>query len=127
MSRFGRNKGYAFDIAVYVELDHDFSIASLWRMGVEGVKALEEAEHGSRGSEGSPICRLLEPVVRLRGLRLPNKTLYSRAFELYCKTSLGFVDAYNAAFIESRGLNEVYSYDSDFDRLERISRIEPGV
>ncbi|MEE9285496.1 MAG: hypothetical protein V3V35_07200, partial [Dehalococcoidia bacterium] len=47
LGRFGRKKGYPFDIAVYIELDDDFNTASLWCMGVEGVKALEEAERGS--------------------------------------------------------------------------------
>ncbi len=77
------------------------------------------------GLRREQICRLLEPVVRLRGLRLPNKALYSRAFELYCETSLGFVDAYNAAYMEARSLTEIYSYDTDFDRLEGIERVEP--
>ena len=73
------------------------------------------------------ICRLLEPVVRLRGLRLPNKALYGRTFDLYCERNISFVDAYNSAYMEARGLTEVYSYDTDFDRVSGVRRVEPRV
>ena len=71
------------------------------------------------------IRELLEPIIALRGLRLPRKVLYSRAFDLYCEQNMGFADAFNAAYMESHGLSEVYSYDSDFDRVEGLRRVEP--
>ncbi len=71
------------------------------------------------------VCQLLEPLVNLRGLRLPRKSLYSRVFDLFLNNSVSFADAYNAAYMEARGLNEVYSYDSDFDRIPGITRVEP--
>ncbi len=72
------------------------------------------------------VRQLLEPLINLRGVRLTNKFLYSRVFDLYCQSNISFNDAYIAAFMESRGLDEVYSYDTDFDRIEGISRIEPS-
>lgn len=71
------------------------------------------------------VCQLLEPLVNLRGLRLPRKSLYSRVFDIFRNSSVSFADAYNAAYMEARGLNEVYSYDSDFDRVPGITRVEP--
>lgn len=71
------------------------------------------------------IRELVEPVIALRGLRLPHKALYTRAFDLYCQTGISFTDAFNAAYMEPRGLTEVYSYDTDFDRVEGIRRVEP--
>ena len=71
------------------------------------------------------IRQLLEPLIKLRGLRLPLKSLYARAFDLYCNTSVSFADAYNTAYMESRGVTEVYSYDTDFDQIEGITRVEP--
>jgi len=38
---------------------------------------------------------------------------------------MSFADAYNARYMEKKGIGEIYSYDRDFDRLERITRIEP--
>ena len=52
--------------------------------------------------------------------------VYRRVFDLYCEQGISFADAYNAAYMEARGLNEVYSYDTDFDRIEGIARLEPA-
>ena len=73
------------------------------------------------------IRQLLEPLINLRGLRLTRKGIYKRVFDLYCEKGISFADAYNAAYMEARGLNEVYSYDTDFDRIEGIRRVEPGM
>lgn len=72
------------------------------------------------------IRELVEPLIALRGLRLPRKSLYTTAFDLFCEYNVSFADAYNGAYMESRGINEVYSYDSDFDRIPGISRVEPA-
>ena len=71
------------------------------------------------------IRDLIEPIIESRGLRLPNKSMYARAFDLYCVNKMGFADAFNVAYMEARGIHEVYSYDTDFDRLPRIKRVEP--
>lgn len=71
------------------------------------------------------IRQLIEPIVGLPGLRLPNKALYRRAFDLYCGQRISFTDAFNVAYMERHGLNEVYSYDTDFDRVRGIRRIQP--
>ena len=78
------------------------------------------------GVSRDDIRRLVEPIVALRGLRLPRKALFATAFDLYCDSRVDFVDAYNAAYMESRGIDEVYSYDTDFDRIAGISRFEPS-
>lgn len=75
----------------------------------------------------SRIRELIEPVIEMRGLRLSRKSLYSRVFDLYCQQNMSFLDAYNAAYMESRGITEVYSYDTDFDRIESVVRVEPEV
>ena len=89
----------------------------------ETVHILQSARH--YGLSRSRIRQLLEPIIALRGLRLPRKSLYARAFDLYDNGNVSFADAYNAAYMESRGITEVYSYDSDFDRIPGITRVEP--
>ncbi len=73
------------------------------------------------------IRQLVEPIIGLRGLRLPNKSLYRRVFDIYCQKRISFADAYNVAYMEARGLTEIYSYDTDFDGLEGVRRVEPQV
>jgi len=71
------------------------------------------------------IRDLVLPILQLRGLRLPGKRVFERALQLYGDKAIDFVDAYNAATMEKRGLAAIYSYDVDFDKVEGINRLEP--
>jgi predicted nucleic acid-binding protein len=71
------------------------------------------------------IRDLLLPIILLPGLRLPGKKLYRRIFELYIDQNIDFIDAFNAAHMEKHGLARIYSYDSDFDKIAELSRVEP--
>lgn len=71
------------------------------------------------------IRDMLAPIINLPGLKVPNKQLWPRIFELYCEQRVDFVDAYNAAWMERRGVHQIYTYDKDFDRVEGIERIAP--
>ena len=71
------------------------------------------------------IRDLLVPIIQLRGLTLPGRELLQRALELYARTRIDFVDAYNAAIMQRRGLDRIYSYDTDFDRVPGLTRVEP--
>ena len=70
-------------------------------------------------------ARLL-PILTLRGLRLPQKRVYFRALDLYSASAfLDFEDALAVAHMEQRGVNEILSYDRDFDRISGVARVEP--
>jgi predicted nucleic acid-binding protein len=69
----------------------------------------------------------LRPIVALRGLKLPQKRLYLRALDLYASsTQLDFGDAMAVARMEAEGITEIYSYDSDFDAISQVTRVEPS-
>lgn len=68
----------------------------------------------------------LRPMLLLKGLKLPQKRLYLRALDLYvAHPALDFEDAVAIAHMERLKLKELYSYDTDFDRVATISREEP--
>ena len=71
------------------------------------------------------IRELLLPVILLPGLKLPGKKLYRQIFDLYIDQGIDFIDAYNTIHMGKQGLTQIYSYDSDFDRIAGVSRIEP--
>jgi uncharacterized protein len=73
----------------------------------------------------SQIRELLLPILRMRGLRLPAKNLCIAALDLFIERNISYVDAFNALYMQSRHIREVYSWDTDFDRIESITRIEP--
>jgi predicted nucleic acid-binding protein len=44
---------------------------------------------------------------------------------LYVDRNIAFADAFNAAYMQARGLNEIYSWDTDFDAIAGLARVEP--
>jgi predicted nucleic acid-binding protein len=71
-------------------------------------------------------ARLL-PLFGLRGLRLPNKRLYLRALDLYVQyPALDIEDAISVARMEALDLTEIYCYDTDFDDIPNLTRLEPA-
>jgi predicted nucleic acid-binding protein len=71
------------------------------------------------------IKKLLLPILRSRGLRLPSKTLCITALDLFVERNISYADAFNAVYMQSKGMTEVFSWDKDFDHIEGITRIEP--
>ena len=68
----------------------------------------------------------LIPILSLRGLRLPQKQLYFDALNIYASsTSFDFEDAVAVAHMQHQGINEIFSYDKDFDAYPGIDRLEP--
>ncbi|MDQ2783687.1 MAG: PIN domain-containing protein [Chloroflexota bacterium] len=71
------------------------------------------------------VQALVLPIIMLRGVQLPNKPLYQEAFSLYAAQKISLPDAWNAVFMRARGLTEIYSWDTDFDEMDWLTRIEP--
>lgn len=76
-------------------------------------------------SHGALRDRLL-PLLALRGLKLADKRRCMRALNLFADYPfLDFADALMVASMHDATITELYSYDTDFDRLAAIRRIEP--
>jgi len=71
------------------------------------------------------ISDALLPLLEMRGINLPGKRRYRRAFALDVESNLPFADAYHTAVMESLGIDEVIGFDKHFDRIPGIMRIEP--
>lgn len=71
------------------------------------------------------VRELLLPILALKGFQLPHKEVYRHALELSLTHNLSFTDAFNAAFMLTKGIKEIYSYDEDFDKINGITRITP--
>lgn len=72
------------------------------------------------------IRDLVFSIVTLHGIELANKSVYTEALELYAERNVSFADAWNAVFMRTNGLLEIYSWDTDFDAMPWLARIEPG-
>lgn len=71
------------------------------------------------------IKELLLPIITLKHLQLPDKFVYYHTFDLYVTKNVSFADAYNAAYMIARQTSEVYSWDTDFNKIDGITRLEP--
>jgi predicted nucleic acid-binding protein len=75
-----------------------------------------------------PRSRIVEGLRRL--LNTPHIVVAERealfaTFALFEHYPIDFTDAYHAALLYTRDLDAVYSYDTDFDRLPGLKRLEP--
>jgi predicted nucleic acid-binding protein len=73
----------------------------------------------------SAVQELLGALVQLAYFQVQNKLAVLRALELYGSTRLDFGDTLIIASMEQQHSRILYSYDTDFDRFEGISRQEP--
>lgn len=67
----------------------------------------------------------LTPLIMLRGVKLAHKTDYYAVFDLYESENISFADAYHIVVMKRRGAKEIYSFDTDFDKVAGITRVEP--
>jgi len=73
------------------------------------------------------IVARLKPIVMLPGLKITQKRVYLRALDIYAShADLDFEDAITIAIVERMEQSDLYSYDTVFDRVSGITRLEPG-
>jgi uncharacterized protein len=69
------------------------------------------------------IRNLVLPIIELPGIELPGKQRYRKIFDLYVNLNISFVDAYHVVLMEQLGLQEIASFDTDFDRVTSVRRV----
>jgi predicted nucleic acid-binding protein len=78
------------------------------------------------GMSHADIVARLVPILSLRRFKLEHKRAVLRALALYAAHRfLDFEDALAVAPMERRGITEIVSYDTDFDSVGGITRVEP--
>jgi len=74
----------------------------------------------------SDIRESVEKILNTPNLHCPNQEIIISALSIYDEQNIDFIDAYNAFLLKRDEINEIYSYDKHFDRVDWIKRIEPG-
>ena len=64
-------------------------------------------------------------LIELPALAITRKGLWRSVLELYARGGLSFPDAYHVELMRLQDDTEIISYDTDFDRVPGITRIEP--
>jgi predicted nucleic-acid-binding protein len=75
--------------------------------------------------EKSDIREKVEKILNTPNLLCPQKDLILGALNLYTKNNIDYIDAFNALMLREKGIEELYSYDPHFDRIDGLIRLEP--
>lgn len=91
---------------------------------VEAVYVLSSPR--THGVPRERVRDLLRPILTMPGLRLSRKWLYLLALDLFVTyPRLDFEDALIIAHMREAGIDEVLSYDEDFDPVSDVFLSEP--
>ena len=64
-------------------------------------------------------------LLELPNLRAENREIFLEALLLWQEKNIDFNDAFNSVWAQKKKINQIYSYDRDFDKLPGIRRSEP--
>lgn len=78
------------------------------------------------GRPRAEIAATLRALLGLPAIRVLDRELLHRTFEIFEHDRLGFVDAYLVAAAERSGTYAVVSFDRSIDRVGTIRRTEPA-
>jgi predicted nucleic acid-binding protein len=71
------------------------------------------------------VHEMVRDLISLPDVQLPSKSLCLAALEAHAAKNVSFVDAYNAVYMQSHGMAEIYTWDTDFERFPGLSLVEP--
>ena len=72
------------------------------------------------------ISEILQPLLRLPGVVLPGKRIYSQVFDLWLREpGLSFADSCHLCMAHHLGIPAIMSFDRKLDRHPGVERIEP--
>lgn len=87
----------------------------------EVVWVLEKAYQLSKAE----ITGLIQKILNTPHIECDEKDVLMAAAGLYSLKNIDFIDAYNVIVMEARKIEAVYSYDTHFDRIPSLKRVEP--
>ena len=102
--------------------DNKITLTTSESMIAEVVFVLASKKHYRLAPE--EIKTRLSPILLLQGLKVEHRQTLVRALDLYGTYNIDFEDCLALAHMERQQLNEIYSYDQDFDQVTTVKRIE---
>jgi predicted nucleic-acid-binding protein len=71
------------------------------------------------------ICNNIELILETPNIRFEERNILIGAINIYKEKNISFIDAYNYFFMRANGVDKIYSFDRDFDKLPDIKRLKP--
>jgi predicted nucleic acid-binding protein len=69
--------------------------------------------------------QLVTSILNMKGLDVPHRDLFQEALDVFERLNISFGDAYVAVLMKDQGIDEIYSWDTEFDRVPWLTRITP--
>ena len=66
----------------------------------------------------------VEKILNTPNLICPHKDLILSALIIYSEKNIDYIDAYNALILKENSIEEFYSYDKHYDRIDWLTRLE---
>jgi len=77
-------------------------------------------------SEREDIQNKILAILNTPGLEIPESNLILKAIIWYAEKNVDFIDAYNAAWMEQKGIEKIYTFDQKhFARFDDVEVIKP--
>lgn len=65
-------------------------------------------------------------ILNTPGLEIPESNLILKSIIWYTEKNVDFIDAYNAAWMEKKGIDEIYTFDQKhFARFDHVKALKP--
>ncbi len=71
------------------------------------------------------IYVLFIPLLSIPAIKIQDKPVMLLALDLYRKYNFDFADAVAVAYMAEHQISKILSYDTDFDQVVSIKRVEP--
>ena len=78
------------------------------------------------GYRNGDIARTFGELLSNDGVEADDKPALLAALSLFAEKNIDFADALVAVHMWQKGMQEIFSFDRDFDRLSGITRLIPG-
>jgi uncharacterized protein len=76
--------------------------------------------------ERQDIQNKILAILNTSGLEVAESNLILKAIIWYAEKNVDFIDAYNAAWMEQKGIEKIYTFDQKhFGRLDNVEAIKP--
>jgi len=72
----------------------------------------------------SDVAESIDALLAIEGLDVEDGEVMSEAVQIYRQTNIEFIDCYNAAMARARGLQQVASFDTDWDAFDGLQRMK---
>lgn len=82
---------------------------------------LEKAYKLSR----SKIAEIVAKILNTPNIELQEKEILLATLRLYELKKIDFIDAYHAISMQAKDISSLHSYDTDFDSIPSLKRLEP--